>query len=248
MKSGQLLPLFIVALIFWAVGSRAAEGPRCNVPDDVLYTEQAMPRVARRLAAGQPLRIVVLGSSSSLQTTRGLPRSYAVGLPEALTRSLKGAALQITNLSERTLTAAQMAAMIRRLPAERPDLVIWQTGNVDAAQKVDINSFSEALKSGLEQLQSYGADVLLVAPQYRMRLAVMVDVEPYNTAMEQIASAEDVVLFPRFEIMRHWSEADRFDFRTSDLALQMREAEAQNRCLADQMADMIAAAAHKAKP
>jgi cellobiose-specific phosphotransferase system component IIB len=242
----------IAALLLWATSShtaRAADEPRCAVPDDMLYTEQAMRRVARKLAANQPLRIVVLGSSSSLQTTKGLPRSYAAGLPDALASRLNGASLQIENLSERTMTATQMAAAIaQRLPAIQPDLVIWQTGNVDAAQKVDINSFSDALKDGLEHLQSYGVDILLVAPQYRMRLSMMVDVEPYNDVMERIASAQDIVLFPRFEIMRHWAEEDRFDTRTTDLAMQMREAEAQNRCMANQMADMIATAVKKAKP
>ena len=48
----------IAALLLWATGSDAAEAPRCAVPDDMLYTEQAMPRVARKLAANQPLRIV----------------------------------------------------------------------------------------------------------------------------------------------------------------------------------------------
>ncbi|PJI39003.1 SGNH/GDSL hydrolase family protein [Ferrovibrio sp.] len=237
----------IAMLLLWTASARAAD-ERCNVPGDMLYTEQAMPRVARKLAASQPLRIVVLGSSSSLQNAKGLPRSYAAGLHDALAVRLDGAQLQIENLSQRTLTAAQMADIIQSLPSKQPDLVIWQTGNVDAAQKVDINSFSEALKDGLAHLQSYGADILLVAPQYRLRLSVMVDVGPYNNVMQQIASAEDVVLFPRFEIMRHWAEEDRFDSRTADQAKQMHEAEAQNRCLANQMADMIAAAARKTRP
>jgi cellobiose-specific phosphotransferase system component IIB len=247
----RLLPGIAVLLLGAASSheSLAADEPRCSVPDTLLYTEQAMPRVARRLAANQPLRIVVLGSSSSLQTPKGLPRSYAAGLPEALGGHFRTATLQIENLSERTMTATQMAtAIAQRVPALQPDLVIWQTGNVDAAQKVDINSFSDALKDGLEHLRSYGADILLVAPQYRMRLSIMVDVEPYNDVMERIASAEDIVLFPRFEIMRHWAEGDHFDVRSTDLAMQMREAEAQNRCLANQMADMIAAAVKKAKP
>lgn len=245
----RLILTALATLLLWTSSSHAADDPRCAVPDDMLYAEKAMPRVARKLAASQPIRIVVLGSSSSLQTSKGLPRSYAAGLPDALSARFNNVTLQIENLSERTMTAPQMTATIgQRVPALRPDLVIWQTGNVDAAQKLDVNSFAEALKSGLEHLQSYGADVLLVAPQYRMRLSVMVDVEPYNEVMERIASAHDVVLFPRFEIMRHWAEEDRFDTRTTDLAMQMREAEAQNRCLANQMANMIAASVKKAKP
>lgn len=239
----------LATLLLWTSNSHATDDPRCAVPDNMLYAEKSMQRMARKLAASQPLRIVVLGSSSSLQTSKGLPRSYAAGLPEALGTRFGNANVQIENLSERTMTAAQMtAAIAQRVPALQPDLVIWQTGNVDAAQKVDVNSFAEALKSGLEHLRSYGADVLLVAPQYRMRLSMMVDVEPYNDVMERMASAEDIVLFPRFEIMRHWAEEDRFDTRTADLALQMREAEIQNRCLANQMAGMIAAAVKKAKP
>lgn len=227
----------------------AADDPRCALPVLMTYNEQPMPRVARRLKSGEPLRIVILGSSSSLQTTKGLPRSYVVGLPEALSQRLKNTALQIDNLSERTLTAAQMAEVIaQKIPALQPDLVIWQTGNVDAAQKVDINGFAEALNSGLQRLRSAGSDVLLVAPQFRMRLSAMVDVEPYNAAMVQIAVAEDTALFPRFEIMRHWADGEVFDFRSTDLARQMREAEAQNRCLAEHLAAMIAAAAGLATP
>jgi cellobiose-specific phosphotransferase system component IIB len=244
--------LGLTVLLLWAAAGQpvmAGDDPRCSVPDALLYADQPMPRVAKKLATGQPLRILVLGSSSSLQTAKGLPRSYAAGLPDALTNRLKPAGIEIENLSERTLTAAQMAAIIaQRAAALHPDLVIWQTGNVDAAQKIDINSFSASLHNGLEHLKSHGFDVMLVAPQYRVRLSVMVDVEPYNDVMDQIASAEEVVLFPRFEIMRHWTEADSFDLRSNDLAVQMREAEAQNRCLAEQMAGMIAAAARKAKP
>jgi cellobiose-specific phosphotransferase system component IIB len=227
----------------------AADDPRCALPDLMTYNEQPMPRVARRLKSGEPLRIVILGSSSSLQTTKGLPRSYVVGLPDALGQRLKDTTLRIDNLSERTFTAAQMAdAIAQKIPALQPDLVIWQTGNVDAAQKVDINSFAEALNSGLQRLRSAGSDVLLVAPQFRMRLSAMVDVEPYNAAMVQIAVAEDAALFPRFEIMRHWAEAEVFDSRSTDLARQMREAEAQNRCLAEHLAAMIVAAAKLATP
>ena len=245
----EIAGLLLLAAIAGAHPAMAADDPRCAVPEALMYNDQPMPRVARRIKSGAPLRIVVLGSSSSLQTAKGLPRSYAAGLPDALGGRLGGTALQIENLSERTLTATQMAAIIaQRIPALQPDLVIWQTGNVDAAQKVDINSFAEALHDGLQHLRDTGIDILLVAPQFRVRLSVMVDVEPYNAAMMQIAAAEDAVLFPRYEIMRHWVEVDAFDFRGNDLAQQMRDAEAQNRCLASHLAAMIAAAARLTTP
>lgn len=247
---GRLLLCITAGLLLTAtaMAQPAPVDARCVVPEALLFNEQPMPRVAQRVKSGEPLRVVVLGSSSSLQTGKGLPRSYAAGLPEALNRHFAGLPLQVENLSERTLSAPQMAALIaQRIPALKPDLVIWQTGNVDAAQKIEIDSFAEALNSGLQNLQAVGIDTLLVSPQYRQRLSVMVDVEPYNLAMAQIAAAEDVVLFRRFEMMRHWGENETFDFR-GDQAQQMREAEAQNRCLAEHIATVIADAVRLAAP
>jgi hypothetical protein len=241
--------LLMAAPLLAALPAQAAEDPRCAVPEAMIYNDQPLPQVARRLKAREPLRIVILGSSSSLQTAKGLPRSYVAGLPDALGRRLDGATLQIENLSERTLTAAQMAARIAQaVPGLRPDLVIWQTGNVDAALRVEIDSFAGSLRDGLQRLQAAGIDALLVAPQYRQRLSAMIDVEPYNAAMEQMAAAGDAALFQRFDIMRHWAEAEAFDFRSSDMGVQLREAEAQNRCIAEHLADLIVRAARGAAP
>src|SRR3546814_4298637 len=121
-----------------------------------------------------------------MPTTKGLPRSYAAGLQAALETRLPGVLLQIDNLSEKNHTAMQMAEKLARTVASmQPDLVLWQTGNVDAAQQIDINDFSAALEDGIAALRKSGIDVVLMAPQYRMRLSVMVDVAPYERVMSQ---------------------------------------------------------------
>src|SRR3546814_9469082 len=93
-----------------------------------------------------------------MPTTKGLPRSYAAGLQAALETRLPGVLLQIDNLSEKNHTAMQMAEKLARTVAPmQPDLVLWQTGNVDAAQQIDINDFSAALERSEEhtsELQS----------------------------------------------------------------------------------------------
>jgi len=221
----------------------------CVVPDSLVFVDTPLPHVAQALQAGRPLKLVVFGTSSSMPQTKGLPRSYAAGLQAALESRLPGAALQIDNLSEKTQTATQMADRLAKsvLPL-KPDLVLWQTGNVDAAQQIDVNDFSAALEAGLAALRAADVDTVLVAPQFRMRLSVMVDVAPYDGVMGQIADAEDIIVFPRFDIMRYWADHETFDTRTSDLAAQLRIAEAQNRCLASLLADMIARAARLPPP
>src|SRR3546814_9874162 len=117
----------------------------------------------------------------------------------------------------------EMAEKLSRTVASRqPDLVLGQTGNVDAAQQIEINDFSAALEDGIAALRKSGIDVVLMAPQYRMRLSVMVDVAPYDRVMSQLGNAEDVVVFPRFDIMRHWADNGPFDTRSDDLAMQMQ--------------------------
>src|SRR3546814_12143191 len=111
----------------------------------------------------------------------------------------------------------QMAEKLARTVASmQPDLVLWQTGNVDAAQQIDINDFSAALEDGIAALRKSGIDVVLMAPQYRMRLSVMVDVAPYDRVMSQPGNAADVVVFPRFDIMRPWADNGTFDPPTHD--------------------------------
>lgn len=228
---------------------KASAETRCAVPDDLVFSEETLPRVARQVAGKRDLRIVIFGTSSSREDVKkGLPQTYAAMLPAQLQQRWPGIALRIENLSARTLTAEQMAARIKaEIAPSKPDLVIWQTGNVDAAQQIDVNTFEDALTAGLEALKQQEVDVVLVAPQYRARLSTMVDVAPYDRFISQIAQAEGVLVFPRFDIMRHWMEEDIFDLRNKDQAKQLAEAEAENRCLSGLLADMIARAAKPAQ-
>lgn len=243
--------LAVAGLLACALSATAgAADKRCMAPDGLTYVAAPLPQVARRLAAREEISVVVLGTSSSMTPQRtGMPKSYIASLPSALERRLPGLQLRLDNRSARRLTAEQMAESITAsIAASRPDLVLWQTGNVEAAQHIDVNHFGEALERGLEALKAAGIGVVLIAPQYRARLAALIDPAPYDKAMSQIADIQGITLFPRYEIMRQWNEDEVFSLRSSDRAEQLREAEAENRCLAELLADMIAEAAMLAAP
>jgi hypothetical protein len=111
-----------------------------------------------------------------------------------------------------------------------------------------VNSFSSALESGLAALKAAGIDVVLVSPQYRARLAALVDPAPYSEYLDRIGEADGVPVFPRYDIMRHWAEGETFDIRSNNQATQMREAETENVCIAELLAGMIVTAARRAAP
>ncbi len=237
--------LLLLPLLAFALPSQAQPlltmPERCASPDSLHYVDAPLHNLAARLKTDEPVRLFVLGTSSSLrEATHGLPRTYIACLPEALQPLLLGRSLDIVNLSQRMQSTQEMRRKIATdiIPA-RPDLVLWQTGAVEAGRQTDVNTFGEALMDGLQALRAANIDVVLVGPQYRPRLSALVDARAINNYMALIAERENVPLFPRYEIMLYWSENGRFDGSTNNTELQMREAEMQNRCLALGLAQMI---------
>jgi len=238
-----ILLLFLPALPALAQGNAPAMEPkeRCALPDSLRFVDAPLQNLAKALKARGEIRIVVLGTSSSLKhDTGGLARTYVAGLPDALQARFPAKQFAIDNLSMRTQSTAQMQKRIAAevIPA-KPDLLIWQTGNVEAARQTDTNSFAENLTDGLRRLHAAGIDAILIAPQYRARLSPMVDTERFDQMMNWVGDSEGVPVFPRHDMMQFWAENEVFDLQAKNQETQIREAEAMNGCLAQQLAEMI---------
>ncbi len=235
------LSLLLLLLLALPVQAQESSPGRCALPGSLRFVDAPLPHLAKRLAANTEIRILVLGSSSSLKhESGGLTRTYIAGLPEALETRFPGRRFVIDNRSLRTQSVQDMLRRIKAevLPAQ-PDLVVWQTGNVEAARQTDINSFAIALTEGLQKLRGAGIDAILIAPQYRARLAPMVDAGAFDQHMGWIGDAEGVPVFPRYDMMQFWSENEVFDLQSKDQAKQMQEAGMLNGCLAQHLAEMI---------
>ncbi|HYM32171.1 MAG TPA: hypothetical protein VEU47_12770 [Candidatus Cybelea sp.] len=212
----------------------------CAVPEDITFVGQRLDNVAERLAHRQPVRIVVLGTASSLGAGLNKPEdAYPAKLQTALARRLPSAAITVTNISKLHQSAAEMAARIPHdVLAEKPSLIIWQTGTVDAVSRVDVAEFDHAIEKGIEELASNHVDVILMDQQYSPHTAGLVNLDPYGEAMRLFAQSHDVLLFPRHEIMRYWHEDGRFGSE-QDKASLLRRAEQTHGCIAELLAWMI---------
>ncbi|MES2601407.1 MAG: SGNH/GDSL hydrolase family protein [Pseudomonadota bacterium] len=215
MKALLVAGLFAALLV--AAPSRAEDAPGCPVPAYLLATESALPKVADAIKTRKRLDILVAGSgSSALPGSDGASMSYPSRLEAALREALAGVTVNVRTELRPKKTAAEAAQgfsqMMEKLPPDqKPDLVIWQTGTVDAIRSVDPDDFRTALDTGVEALQKAGSEVLLINLQYNPRMETMLSVGPYNDTIRVVAQQHEVPMFDRFSIMRHWNDAGDFD-------------------------------------
>lgn len=212
-----LLVAGIVAGVLIGSFARAEDGPGCAVPAYLLAMENALPKVAEAVKTKKKLDILVIGSgSSALAGPDGASTSYPARLETALRETFPGVTVSVRTDLRSKKTAVEAAAnfgdLVEKLPADRkPDLVIWQTGTVDAIKSVDPDDFRSALDGGVGALQKSGADVLLMNLQYNPRMETMLAVSPYNDTIRVVAQDHQIPMFDRFSIMRHWNDVGDFD-------------------------------------
>jgi len=204
-----------VLLAAWAVTGQAmaAERGTCAVPDDLLYSDSQLKRVFAAATTARKLTIAVVGTGSSALAGPDGPRSaYPARLEATLNQRLSGVTVKVVTLLRSRLTSEDLAkGMDKLLVDEKPDLVIWQTGTIDAMRRVDPDNFKAALEDGIDRLHKGGADVILMNMQYSPRTESLIATGPYADTMRVVAQQRGVPLFDRIGIMHHWSDVGAFN-------------------------------------
>ena len=246
-NSGPILGLMLLAGLLTAVSARAEDSPEsCEVPDYLLASESALPKVEEAVKGGHSLEILVIGSRSS---TINAPMNssevsaYPGRLQVALKEKLPSIAVNVSVEIQTKKTAEEVAPGLAKLmESKKPTLVIWQTGTVDAVRSVDPDDFRAAVDEGVVALQEAGADVILMNPQYSPRTETMISAPPYLDSMRVVAQQHDVPLFDRFEVMRHWAESGEFDLFSAVHGVEL--AKRVHNCLGRALAQFVIDAAH----
>jgi len=192
----------------------AVDPPSCAVPDNLLFVDNSLNRVTTAVGKQHQLAIAVFGTgSSTLAGADGPSLAYPARLEVALNQRLSKVAVRVATRTKAGQTAESMRRNMKDLLVdEKPNLVIWQTGTVDAIRRVELDEFRAALEAGVDILQTGGADVMLMNMQYSPRTESIIAVGPYADEMRAVAQQRDVALFDRFAIMRNWSDEGAFDF------------------------------------
>ena len=138
---------FITALIgalVCASPALAGEQEDCAVAAHLVTADYPLPRVARAIAQKE-LKVVVVGSASSLLAGPGGKQeaAYPTRLESALSKRLPGVKVTVATFAKPRTTADSMEEDIERLiKTEKPAVLIWQTGTVDAIRRIDLGGFS----------------------------------------------------------------------------------------------------------
>jgi GDSL-like Lipase/Acylhydrolase family len=192
----------------------AVDPPSCAIPDSLLFVDNSLSRVTAAVGKQRQLAIAVFGTGSSmLAGPEGPSLAYPARLEVALNQRLSKVTVKVASRTKGGQTADIMRRNMKDLLVdEKPNLVIWQTGTVDAIRRVELDEFRAALEAGVDTLQAGGADVILMNMQYSPRTESMIPVGPYVNEMRAVAQQREVPLFDRFSIMRYWSDEGAFDF------------------------------------
>jgi lysophospholipase L1-like esterase len=222
-----------------------AASPACNAPDDMTRLMNPLSRTGKRIAAGEPVKIVAIGSSSTAGAGASAPdKSYPSRLAVELTGMFPGQPISVLN---RGVNGEEAPEMLARLDdgvlAEKPDLILWQVGANAVLRENPIGPVGHLILDGLRRMKASGADVILMDPQFAPKVLDKRDADAMVDLIATAAKAQNVDLFRRFAVMRHWRNVARLPFETFISPDEVHMNDWSYGCVAKLLARAIAEAA-----
>jgi len=198
--------LALTTVLPFSGSAQADDSKTCAVPANLLRSPHSLPHVGAKLRLGEPIKIVALGSSS----TEGVGASSALAsypsqFHAELQRLWPKNRITVLNKGVSGEQAQQMISRFERdVLAEKPDLLIWQTGTNSALHHGDIERFVADVDWGLDRAREAGIDVLLMTPQFSPRFEKVRNKTAYLHNLATIGAVNGTPVLRRYEMMKHW--------------------------------------------
>ncbi len=178
--------------------------PPCDVPGADIAAPATLPNLAAALQKQEKVRILAIGSSSTLGGgASSKSMSYPAQLETILEHALKGADVVMVNRGVAGEIAETTAERIRNEVALRkPDLVLWQLGTNDALARIPLAEFEDTVRSTIRWLKDNQIDVVLVGVQYTTRLVRDPSYLAIRDSLQKIAAEEKILYVRRYDAMR----------------------------------------------
>jgi len=236
MRAMSTAMLLLLAGIFAGVcGASAQDDPACGVASSLVSPDFRLSHVATAISNKQ-LTVAVVGSGSS--TLPDVKKAYPARLEDYLARKLTGVTVKVLTHIKAREPASETLPQLRKLIAtEKPSLVVWQTGTVEAMRGIDPDALSSALQDGIEAAEDARSDIVLMNMQYSPRTELMISMPPYADAIRIVALQHEILLFDRLAIMRRWGELGTFDL--NEVTKKMDTAFRIHDCIGHLLGDLI---------
>jgi hypothetical protein len=195
----------MVALATWSQPGWARDAGDCGRPPSLEVHVGELPKLGQRLNSGQPIKIAVLATAMG-GGLKGLDEAYPARFQAYLLKRLPKLKATVAIRINAGETAEEMLASLKDALTHKPDLVIWQTGTIDAVQQVDAANFADALTRGRAMVREVGGELVLIGPQFSRHAGALVEFRPYIEEMAHVEQGYGTPFLDRFSIMRYWAD------------------------------------------
>jgi lysophospholipase L1-like esterase len=228
-----------------ALAVAAPQAFACAAPAEFSQLNYPLRHSARRLANGEPLMVVAIGSSSTTGVGASSPAmSYPSRLSVELKQQFPGRDITVLN---RGVNGQETHEMVARFAtdviAAHPDLVLWQVGTNSVLRDHPLRPHSILLRDGIVQLKEAGTDVVLIDMQFVPRVIAKPETQGMEDQIALAAKEQSVDLFRRFALMRNWHEVQHIPFETFVSPDELHMNDWSYACVARLLAAAIAEAA-----
>ena len=185
--------------------------------------------------------IVAIGGTSTLGHAAGSPDlAWPARLAVAVTNRFPAAHVTVNNRAVPRPTTQETASRLdREVIAAKPTLVVWEAGTMDAVRGTELDEFRQTIQDGIDRLRASGAEAVLMDMQFARQTNAVINFDRYKSVLREVTDANEVPLFRRHDIMRHWTESDLFDLVAGDHARLRLVASRLYDCIGRAMADFI---------
>ena len=234
--------------------SQAGNPLVCAMPADLMAPAMPLMQVAAALTNRGGLDILALGSGSTVgegtgsggpaPTIKTPESSFPYRMINALRSMKPKLRFDLTVAGGRSMTADSMLPILRHhLATHHYDLVLWQTGTVEAVQGMRPDSLHGVLQDGADAIEATHADLVLIDPQFSRFLRANADLGPYETVLVQMTNTPGVTLFHRFDLTQIWVNSGEVDLERVSRDERDRTIASLNDCLGRALAKYVLAGA-----
>ncbi len=205
----------MLAALALPLSARAEDStPTCNTPLDLVRLNNPLTRFGHKLTSGEPVTIVAIGSSSTAGAGASSPaKSY----PSQLAIELQKYFPNPISVINRGANGEEVADMLKRFDQvidAKPDLVLWQFGTNSLIRDHKFTDHRAMIHEGLSRIRAVGADVVVIDPQFVPKVLVKPEAEHMVEFIATTTKLENVDLFHRFGVMKHWRDVDHLPFES----------------------------------
>lgn len=216
----------------------------CDPPLDLVGFKYALPHFAQSLKRQRKVKIVTLGSSSTVGVGSIVP--FGPNLELLLRQRFYGSMIDVIN---RGVGGQEAPEELSRFEsdaiAEAPALLIWQVGTNAVYRKIDYDfkDVANAIAVGLDWIAGLPMDVVLMDLQYTRELVEEPGKLELSEQIEGLISAAaekaEVNLFRRWALMRRWRIEDNVPLPDLDDGGKLHMSDWATKCVAQSLAAAI---------